>query len=330
MTNTVCLPVEIIRNTKLSPRARIVWAELSLLPKGAVGEFVVKHKELSQLLGICDSTLRRAVKALEEAGLIQCVGLFDKRFKKYVFKNCLPSVDNSEKIPLPPFAKGELNPKTNVDNPKENPPNPLLLRGNLEPIHKPSPAAVEKIPLPPFSKGELNPKTNGDGLLKSPLEKGGINPKTNGDGLLKSPLEKGGRGIFSTSEPAPHPITPFSNWQQTYKELKAQMKPEPLPEPKVIPSEAHLLHMKYRFANGKPCSDEKSKIVYAEQLYSFYQNQWRAQFPLLNGLDNRPLLDAGLIEYIIMNEPANIAGGKMMDIIDRELQRFTDFPIDRA
>ena len=112
MTNTVCLPVEIIRNFNLSPRARIVWAELSLLPKGAVGEFVVKHKELSQLLGICDSTLRRAVKALEEAGLIQCVGLFDKRFKKYVFKNCHSglvlesslNVDSPEKIPLPPFS----------------------------------------------------------------------------------------------------------------------------------------------------------------------------------------------------------------------------------
>ena len=88
MTNTVCFPIEIIRNFTLSPRARIVWAELSLLPRGAVGEFVVKPKELSKLLGICDSTLRRAVKALEAAELIQYVGLFDKRYKKYVFKGC--------------------------------------------------------------------------------------------------------------------------------------------------------------------------------------------------------------------------------------------------
>ena len=71
-------------------------------------------------------------------------------------------------------------------------------------------------------------------------------------------------------------------------------------------------------------------MVYAEHLYNFYQNQWRVQFPLLNGKDNRPLLDAGLIEYIIMNEPANVAGEKMMDIIDKELQRFTNFPVDRA
>ena len=240
MENKVCIPLDIIRNTKLSPRARLVWAELSLLPKGAVGEFVVKLKVLSKLLGICDSTLRRAVKALEDAGLIQCVGLFEKRHKQYVFKNC-----HSGLVP-----ESSLN----VDS-------------------------VEKIP-----------------------------------------------------QPTPHPVSPFSNWKQTYKELKAQMKPEPTPKPerKVDPSETDLLRMKYRFANGKPCSDDKPKLAYAEQLYNFYQNQWRAQFPLLTGKDNRPLLDAGLIEYIIMNEPANIAGEKMMDIIDKELQRFTDFPIDRA
>ena len=108
MTNSVCLPIEIIRNFNLSPRARLIWAELSLLPKGAVGEFVVKIKELSQLLGICDSTLRRAIKALEAAGLIQYVGLFDKRFKKYVFMNCLPSVDSSEKIPLRKRGQGDF------------------------------------------------------------------------------------------------------------------------------------------------------------------------------------------------------------------------------
>ena len=130
--------------------------------------------------------------------------------------------------------------------------------------------------------------------------------------------------------PPNRPITPLTNWQQTYKELKAQVRQEPAPEQKVDPSETDLLRMKYRFANGKPCSDDKPKLAYAEQLYNFYQNQWRAQFPLLNGKDNRPLLDAGLIEYIIMNEPANIAGGKMMDIIDKELQCFTDFPLNRA
>ena len=268
MENEVCIPLDIIRNTKLSTRARLIWAELSLLPKGAVGEFVVKPKELSKLLGICDSTLRRAVKALEEAGLIQCVGLFEKKFKKYVFKNSSPALE-------------------------ENPPTP-------------------------FFQGGINPKTNG-GLLNSHLEN-----------TLKG--TRGGRGILSMSEPAPYPITPFSNWQQKYQELKAQMKSEPTqkPEQKVDPSETHLLRMKYPFVNGIPTRDDKSKIVYAKHLYGFNKDQWRAQFPLLNGLDNRPLLDADLIEYIIMKEPANVAGEKMMDIVDKELQRFTDFPIDRA
>ncbi len=144
MTNKVCIPVEIIRNTKLSPRARLIWAELSLLPKGAVGEFVVKHKELSKLLGICDSTLRRAVKTLEEAGLIQCVGLFEKRLKKYVFKNChsglVPesslNVDIPEKIPQPTFSKGDLNPPTN------NAFDGKYLLANWQKIYKEKPEAV--------------------------------------------------------------------------------------------------------------------------------------------------------------------------------------------
>ncbi len=256
MENKVCIPVEIIRNFHLSPRARIVWAELSLLPKGAVGEFVVKPKELSKLLGICDSTLRRAVKALEEAGLIQHVGLFDKRYKKYIFKNASPALAGEENFSLEKLGEGSL---PGVDN-----------------------------------------------------------------------LDASLRWHDKQEQPSSYPISPFSNWQQTYKELKAQIRPEPLPEPKVVPSEAHLLRMKYPFLNGIPAREDKSKIVYAKHLYGFNKDQWRAQFPLLNGLDNRPLLDGDLIEYIIMREPANIAGEKLMAIIDRELQRFTDFPIDRA
>ena len=145
MESKVCIPLDIIRNTKLSPRARLIWAELSLLPKGAVGEFVVKHKELSKLLGICDSTLRRAVKALEEAGLIQCVGLFDKRFKKYVFKNSSPALAGEENFSLEKLGEGSL----------------------------PSVDSSEKIPLPPFSKGDLrSPSPFGFGF-NSPLEKWG-------------------------------------------------------------------------------------------------------------------------------------------------------------
>ena len=96
MTNKVCIPLDIIRNTKLSPRARINRAELSLLPRDQAGEIVVQQKELSLQLGICVSTLRRAIKSLEENQLIQFVGLSDQYFKKFVFKS--DGVD--EKIPL--------------------------------------------------------------------------------------------------------------------------------------------------------------------------------------------------------------------------------------
>ena len=111
MTNKVCIPVEIIRNSKLSPRARIIWAELSLLPKGVNGEFVIHQKELSNLLGICVSTLRRALKSLEENKLIEFVGLFDSRFKKFVFKDQSGDMEN----PPTPFFQGGLNPELNPE-----------------------------------------------------------------------------------------------------------------------------------------------------------------------------------------------------------------------
>ncbi len=103
MSNKVCIPIDIFRNFKLSLRAKFVWAELSLLPRGVNGEFVIHQKELSLQLGVCVSTLRRAIKSLEENQLIQFVGLSDQHFKKFVFKN--DGVD--EKIPLPPFSKGD-------------------------------------------------------------------------------------------------------------------------------------------------------------------------------------------------------------------------------
>ena len=96
MTNKVCIPYDIFRNSKLSLRAKFVWAELSLLPRAVNGEFVLKQKELSLQLGICVSTLRRAIKSLEENQLIQFVGLSEQHFKKFVFKS--DGVD--EKIPL--------------------------------------------------------------------------------------------------------------------------------------------------------------------------------------------------------------------------------------
>ena len=115
MSNKVCIPIDIFRNSKLSLRAKFVWAELSLLPRAVNGEFVLKQKELSLQLGVCVSTLRRAIKSLEENRLIQFVGLSDQHFKKFVFKS--DGVD--EKIPLPPFSKGELEPKPVEVAPKE-------------------------------------------------------------------------------------------------------------------------------------------------------------------------------------------------------------------
>ena len=104
MTNKVCIPIDIFRNSKLSLRSKFVWAELSLLPRAVNGEFVIHQKELSLQLGICVSTLRRAIKSLEENQLIQFVGLSDQHFKKFVFK----SDGVGEKIPLPILSKVEL------------------------------------------------------------------------------------------------------------------------------------------------------------------------------------------------------------------------------
>ena len=145
MSNKVCIPIDIFRNSKLSLRARFVWAELSLLPRAVNGEFVLKQKELSLQLGVCVSTLRRAIKSLEENRLIQFVGLSDQHFKKFVFK----SDGVYEKIPLAILSKVELEPKH-----------------------------VEKNPPTPFFQGGLNPKIIEGELLKSPLEKGGISPDT--------------------------------------------------------------------------------------------------------------------------------------------------------
>ena len=162
MSNKVCIPIDIFRNSKLSLRAKFVWAELSLLPRAVNGEFVLKQKELSLQLGICVSTLRRAIKSLEENQLIQFIGLSDQYFKKFVFKS--DGVD--EKIPLPPFSKGELEPKSAVKIPL-----PILSKVELEP--KP----VEKNSPTPFFQGGLNPKIIEGELLKSPLEKGGFRAK---------------------------------------------------------------------------------------------------------------------------------------------------------
>ncbi len=225
MENKVCIPIEIIRNSKLSPRARLIWAELSLLPKGVIGEFVVHQKELSLQLGICVSTLRRALKSLEENKLIQFVGLFEKKFKKFVF--------------------------------------PALSGHDKKTAAKPAPAPVNEA----FAGADM-----------------------------------------------------LRNWQALYYSKPSSERAA------VTPAEDNsegLYRLKYSFNNRAPDSYDKSTMDYAKGLYQCFHTKWREQFPLLNGKDNRPLLNFDLIELIVMNQP-NIAGEKMLMAIDKDLRRYVD------
>ena len=318
MTNKVCIPIDIFRNSKLSPRARLIWGELSLLPRGVNGEFVIHQKELSLQLGICVSTLRRAIKSLEENQLIQFVGLSDQYFKKFIFKS--DGVD--EKIPLPPFSKGELEPK-----PVEKIPLPSFSKVELEP--KP----VEKNPLPPFSKGELepkpveknpptpffqgglNPKIIEGELLKSPFFQVGISPELNpgsiDDAALKSPLEKGGRGILATSSASPSPASAGE---------------------KLAPKETEqvLLRLKYKFPGGAPKPSDAENLAFTSAFYQIFHSRWLEEFPLLNGKDNRPLLDYDLIEMIVFSYPINLTGRQLNTAIKDELQHFSEVPFADA
>ena len=227
----VCIPLDIIRNTKLSPRAKLIWAELSLLPQGVIGEFVINQKELSQQLGICVSTLRRALKSLEENKLIQFVGLFEKKYKKYIFKG------------------------------------------------------VEEVPMDFHS-----------GLVQESA------PSTeNLDASLR---------CHDKTEP-----TLKSAWVGFSIENK---KPEP------EDSDPNLFRLKHQFVNGKPTSDDKCSMIFGNSLYKLLHEKWRHKFPLLNGKDNRPLLNSELIEIIVLKHPSNLGGEKMLTVIDAELQQYTD------
>ena len=71
MSTKVCIPVEIIRNSKLSPRAIIIWAELSLLPRSEAGEFAIHQKELSNC-GIKSMRHRRRRLAILVKDMVAC------------------------------------------------------------------------------------------------------------------------------------------------------------------------------------------------------------------------------------------------------------------
>ena len=194
MTNKVCIPYDIFRNSKLSLRAKFVWAELSLLPRAVNGEFVLKQKELSLQLGVCVSTLRRAIKSLEENQLIQFVGLFEKKYKKHIFK----------------------------------------------------------------------------GVVDASFESLGCEPQE--------------KEIWMATSPA----------VPRHDEPKAV---------EVAPKEAEqvLLRLKYKFPGGAPKPSDAENLAFTSAFYQIFHSRWLEEFPLLNGKDNRPLLDYDLIEMIVFS-----------------------------
>lgn len=200
--NQICIPIEIIRNHHISPRARIVWAELSALPRGQVGEFVVKQKELARLMGVCVSTLRRAIAALEAAKLIQCVGLWDKRYKKYVFTMV------QDKIP------SEC-PETSQQ-----------------------PDVKEK---------------------KKPIEQ-----------QFKSPFVYG-----------------------------KNCRIPPLPTGPDAPKEV-LLRMEFNFFDTTKTKMDLENLRSADTVYMGIRDSLHSSHPLLNGKDGRPMLDLGMIHYLLV------------------------------
>ncbi|MDA0712651.1 MAG: hypothetical protein O2897_01515, partial [bacterium] len=52
------LPWSIARNVNLSPRAKLIWGELALLPRNENDQFAVNTKAVSQILNCCPGTLR--------------------------------------------------------------------------------------------------------------------------------------------------------------------------------------------------------------------------------------------------------------------------------
>ena len=292
MSNKVCIPVDIIRNQNLSPRARLIWAELSLLPKGVIGEFVINQKELSQQLGICVSTLRRALKSLEENKLIQFVGLFAKKYKKYIFKGVEAVIPAQAGIQI-----------------LESTPNTGNLDASLRWHDKAKPVAV-----PNDCHSGLGTESRISWIPERVR-----NDKNIDCHVVNTPRSE---------EPAPAPTNNvidgkflLANWQQLYKEKSAAKVVAIKPREEKSDGSYRL---KYPFTNGKPNSDEKCSMIYAGSICKLFQEKWREQFPLLNGHDKRPLLNYDLIELIVLSHPASLGGQKMLDVIEADLQKYTD------
>ena len=113
----------------------------------------------------------------------------------------------------------------------------------------------------------------------------------------------------------------LANWQQLYQE-KSQAVAVPI-KPRAEKTDGPY-KLKYQFVNGKPTSDDKMSMAYAKQLYEGFHVQWRQKFPLLNGHDKRPLLNSDLIDLIVLSHPSNLAGQRMLDVIDADLQKYMD------
>jgi transposase len=66
-----CVPRAVLENTALSLAARLLYAELLALPHEADGSVTASYEQLAERLGVSESTVRRAVKALGREGLLE-------------------------------------------------------------------------------------------------------------------------------------------------------------------------------------------------------------------------------------------------------------------
>ncbi len=106
VNQNISLPLSIIRHKNLSPRAKIIWGELTLLPRDEAQHFAVNTKAVAQILNCCPGTLRRAIKILLEQKLIEYVETNKLRERIYRFTTII--IENTRKKENPsqsPFEK---------------------------------------------------------------------------------------------------------------------------------------------------------------------------------------------------------------------------------
>jgi len=260
----ICIPLDIIRNFNLSPRARIIWAELSVLPRNENGEFVVKTKEFAKQLGICDSTLRRSIKILLEQNLMEYVGLDEKRFKKFKMELC--SIED-KKAPSCSASEGILEVKTSVfENISPQSQEPAIKPADSTPV-----STIEPV-TPPEEKKENKYKRPGDWFLEQ-------------------------HAIWRAANPPRYP------------ELE----------------EGEKLYICYRQKKPLTKEDEKNLSYFGEITAKTYEGS----FKRLNGYDGFPVLNDGLIIYILLRAAIdrNVYGESMQWYVTRKLGELCGRPI---